>query len=748
MRRRPSSIAQFAVFLPLVATGVARSQAIYIDLPRPPDRSTPAPAVADTRLALVEQRITGSVGDRVASLRVEQVFSNPHPRDVEGVYLFPVPPDAIARGVELWIDGKPIPGEVLDAGKARQVYRDIVRRARDPALLEYVDRGLVRASVFPIPANGTVRVALLFASSVRDAGDVRSLTLPLRFAADAGAPCVVDVSLETRAPLATVYSPSHEVDVARDGERRARITFEGRPEPRRDMRLYYSSESSGLGMTLIAHRMPARDGTFLLVLEPPDRVHPEERAPRDVVFVLDRSGSMAGEKWTQASRAIAYGLTTLDPRDRFALISFATDVRSYKPDWVPATPEEREGARAHLETLRPAGGTQISGALHAALGKLAAEDRRLKVVAFVTDGLPTIGEIDPDRILERVRDQSPHARVFAFGIGYDVNTFLLDRLAEDHRGASDYIQEGEDIEIPVSAFFAKIREPRLVDPELSFAGIEVFDVYPQRLPDLFAGTPLVVAGRYRGDGRHAVTLSGRTPGGERESFTTEVMFPADAREDDEVALLWAARKVGFLLNEIRLHGSKPELIDQVIELAREYGIVTPYTAGLVVEEGMALGAATGTIRRERPWQPPSGAGGPASVRAALRELDLETGSGEDRARRSVGRKAVQDSLAGKRLAETDSLEELDGGVNGWMRAHASETTVAPIRLAGRRLVRVGPVVLDADFDESMRSSMIEVETYSDSWFDLALARPWLRPVLALAEELVIVVDGKAIWIHP
>ena len=744
-------IATLTLITALAAVGTTPqlpAQGIYADRIHRPIRPTPTPpTVPQSRLVLEKHAIKADVRDGLASYRIDQTFRNPSSAQIEGVYLFPIPKDAIARGIHLTINGKEMAGEVLDADQARGIYREIVRKMRDPALLEFVDQGLLRASIFPIAPRAEVKVALEFATRTESLGDVHSLALPLRFAADAGAAIVVDVSLATSAPITTLYSPSHDVDIARDGDRKARISFEGSAkggaDRKGDFLLYYASSKSELGMSLLCQRMPAQDGHFVLVLSPRHDVERDKAAPRDLVFVLDRSGSMAGDKWNQAKAALEYGLGTLNPQDRFALISFATDVRAYKPGLVQANEEEIAGATAHLKQLRPAGGTNISSSIEQALGQLGDEDGRLRMVAFLTDGLPTIGEIKPEAILNSASAKKSDARIFAFGIGYDVNTFLLDRMSQDHKGTSAYITEGESLELRVSSFFAKVAEPVLVDPKLTFKGVTVHDVYPPKLPDLFAGESLVVTGRYQGDGHHAIVLSGTRAQGEH-SYTTEATFAKEESGNSALPPVWASRKIGYLLNQIRLHGSNKELVDSVIALGKEYGIVTPYTAGLVVEEGMELGVASNISQRADEFRQfrLASADAPASSRAR-REMDslgYLAGDAEESKKR-VGRAAVMKSREIALLAESVAFDADAAVAQGGFQVKRKA-------VGERRLVVLPDAVIDLAYQPTMKDTMIEIETYSDAWFDLLAGDPSLRAVLSLGENVLFVKDGKAYWVHP
>ncbi|MFH0944276.1 MAG: VIT domain-containing protein, partial [Planctomycetota bacterium] len=477
--KNPHRFRLLPALLLLILPSLASAQGIYIDhRPRPIDRPVPQ----DQCLELVRHAVRATVHGNLAEFEILQRFRNQSDRTIEGTYLFPIPRNAVATGLTLSIGGKQVEGEVLEAGKAKGIYVEIVRRLRDPALLEYVNDGLLRASIFPIEARSLVEIGIRFAAPVERVGDLFSLRLPLKFAAQWNAEVTVDVRLESELPLSTIYSPSHDVDLVRDGDRKARMTYEGRNSD--DFLLYFARSESDVGLSLLTHRLPAKDGTFALLISPKLDAAPGQRQPRDVIFVLDRSGSMAGDKWTQAVGALSFGLRSLEPEDRFALVSFATDVRCYKQGLVRASREEVRGAIAHLEDLRPAGGTNIGDSLQTALAMLDPDPARLEVIPFLTDGLPTIGQVEPDRILKQVREANGRgARLFCFGVGYDVNPLLLDRLAADNGGAADYVTEGENLELRVSAFFDRTRHPVLTNPELTFHGVEVFDIDPVKLPD-------------------------------------------------------------------------------------------------------------------------------------------------------------------------------------------------------------------------------------------------------------------------
>lgn len=651
---------------------------------RPPVEFPRGAVPLEVRTLSVESAIRG----RVATTVVEQVFFNPSPSELEGTYLFPLPEGAAVEQFSMWVDGKEMAGELLDAARARGIYEAIVRSRRDPALLEFVGTKLFRASIFPIPPRSEKRVKLTYAEMLTGDSGTVTWRFPLANARHAPKPIgraslVATVAADRR--IAALYSPTHRIDVTRSGERSARISWEDSGvRPDQDFTLVLQEPSGDLGFSFLAHRPSGEDGTFLLLLAP--AVDAAAKAvPRDIVLCVDTSGSMAGEKIEQARNALRYAVRSLSPHDRFAIVTFATEPRRFRDALVAAGEGEREEALRFIEGIGAVGGTCIDDALQASLGYLEGGDAgRPGVVLFVTDGLPTIGERDPAAILERARKRAgSRVRVFAFGVGYDVNTHLLDRLADDLRGARDYVVPKEDIEQKVSALVAKTTHPVLTDVTLVVEGPAVHDLYPRRLPDLFRGSELAVLGRYGGKGSAVVRVKGRTAEGPRE-FVNEVVFPE--RDDDGSFLgrLWATRRVGHLMDEIRLRGETAELKEEVVRLAKRYGILTPYTSYLVLEnEEMLLrfrrdgaggrqgerGASFGLggdggggaeadtllddLRRragEVEVPPPGGAGGSAAGGGSAPPPAPSTGKG-----------AVDRSLEAKRLREAEKARDGETG---------------------------------------------------------------------------------------
>ena len=587
----------------LLWAGPARAHGLLI----PADVSIPPLALVnhDVKITLVEQ---------VATTRVTQVFRNHTGRALEATYLFPVPRGASVNKFAMWVDGKEVKGELVEADRARAVYTEIVRRTQDPGLLEYVGSNLLRLRVFPVPANGEQKLTLSFtAVGASESGlieylyplkaDAKSSKEPQKFALEA--------VIQSQKKIQNVYSPSHAVKVQPHGDRETHVSFESAAcVPDKDFQLFYSLGGKDVGLTALCYRPDKdKDGTFLLLVSPRAELSRAQQVPRDMVFVVDTSGSMAGEKMEQAKKALTFCLNSLEKHDRFALMNFATSVNKYADGLIDANGGAVRKAKKWVGRLEATGGTAINDALNAALDLRPAGSERNFTVVFFTDGQPTVGETQPEKIIENVKERNrAGTRIFTFGGGDDVNAVLLDKLAEETRSVSTYVRPQEDIEVKVSGLYAKISHPVLTNLKLAAGNpiqklsesndFKLSEMYPTQLPDLFHGGQLVVLGRYRGHGPIALTLSGKADTVSRE-FVYDVNFPQETNEDKAfVENLWARRKVGYLLTQIRANGEKKELKDEVIGLAKKHGITTPYTSYLVVPEPNAPVAGQTFIQQD------------------------------------------------------------------------------------------------------------------------------------------------------
>jgi Ca-activated chloride channel homolog len=556
--------------------------------PRPPQWPRPQ-SYSFAPLEVAYHHVSVKIDGQVATTSVDEEFYNPNPQQLEGTYLFPVPKDSHIDKFTMDIGGKQVQAELLPADKARKIYEDIVRKMRDPALMEYADRDVFRVHIFPIEPNSRKRVTLSYTQVLQADNGLVSYIYPLnteKFSAKPVKDVNVEVEVSSDRPLKTIYSPSHEVKIRRHSGNRATVNYAASDVlPDTDFALYFAPEKDEVGVNLLAHKTSDDDGYFLLLASPGLDAADKKAMPKDVAFVLDTSGSMAGKKLEQAKKALRFCVENLNDNDRFEIVRFSTEVEPLFDKLVAANDANRDQANNFIKGLRPIGGTDIDDALQKALSLRPADSKRPFAVIFLTDGMPTVGATDEGQIVADTKKAGGgHTRVFCFGIGGDVNTHLLDKITEETRAFSQYVLPEEDIEVKVSNFFSKIKDPVLANPTIKFtAGVRVAKMYPAPLPDLFRGDQLVLAGRYAGEGSSAVILEG-TVNGETKSFTYEVNFPRHRDDNEFIPRLWATRRVGYLLDEIRLHGEIGELRDEVTQLARQFNIVTPYTAYLIVED--------------------------------------------------------------------------------------------------------------------------------------------------------------------
>jgi len=542
-------------------------------------------------LAMVNHRVNISIEDQVAITTIEQTFRNHTDRALEVTYIFPVPKGASVNKFTMSVNGKEQGGELIKADEARKVYTSIVRRTQDPGLLEYLGNNLLRLSVFPIQPKVDQKVTLSFNAVIQSDSGLTEYIYPLK--TDGRATRTLEefsikATIKSQHSVQNVYSPTHAISLQKISDKETRVTFErNQALLDKDFQIFYTSGHNEVGLTAMQYRpISSENGYFLMLISPNMEISQSNVIPRDVVMVLDTSGSMSGVKMDQAKKALKYCLNNLNPQDRFGLMNFSTTVTRYRDELVPVSSEHVEHAKKWVDNLRAAGGTAIEDALNSALDMRGKDETRTFTVVFFTDGEPTIGETNPDKIVKHVQEKNTAStRIFTFGVGDDVNATLLDRLADQTRAVSSYVREAEDIEAKMSGLYSKISHPVLANLRLATSdNVRLEEVYPPNLPDLFHGGQLVVLGRYTGQGAAAIKLSGLM-GKESREFVYETTFqPKTGEEREFVEHIWARRKVGYLLEQIRVNGEKKELMDEVVALAKKYGIATPYTSHLIVPD--------------------------------------------------------------------------------------------------------------------------------------------------------------------
>lgn len=698
-------------------------------------------------LSLKHQRVEIEVKDGTAVTKVEQVFVNHTNRQLEASYYFPVPEDAVIVDFKLMIAGKMQRGEVLPKDKANRIYTDIVRRMADPGILDWMSPTLFKARIFPVPARGEQKVELSYTQVLPILDGTYKVHYPLKTPARA-ATTLEDFTLTTRIhhsiPLRAVYSPSHRVSVGRKGEHDATVGFEGNTVTLdKDFVLYFGISKEDVGLSLLTHKEPGEPGYFMLTAAPKAVWQSEEVQGKAVTFVLDTSGSMQGAKLEHAKSALRWTIDQLGHDDRFNIIRFSSDVERLSDVLESASSANKDKARRFVDGFEAAGGTAIDDALHEALSQDVQGATHL--VLFITDGRPTVGETQLKKILERAGDKNKHrARVFALGIGDDVNTHLLDQLSDAHGGTSGYVKPTEAIETHIAALYNKIAHPVLTDVRVGINNVRTFAVLPNQVSDLFRGEQITIVGRYRGDGDALVRVTG-TMSDRARQFDFEGTFPARRADNAFITKLWAHRQVGFLLDQIRLNGETSELKDEVVQLATKYGIVTPYTSFLVVEDTPLAGGPRPEPRprpRPRPRRPHwkggnRGAGGDAPAPAAkvaeekaaeAEQLILETA-------KDAG-EGFTDKSGKKSVANTKVLKR-------YKNKEIADDEVATVRnVAGKVFVWRDGRWIDRAFQAGMKT--LEIAPYSEAWIRLAQAKPKLKAALALGEGVTVVVGKIAV----
>jgi Ca-activated chloride channel family protein len=776
--RRLSLFALVALALLAAFAAPARADGFIVIVPPEPPAPRPRPLPprpAYFPLIVRSHHVAVTIEGQVATTEVDEVFANPNPADLEGTYIFPLPEGASVSKFSLFMGGKEVEAEVLDRDRAREIYEGIVRKMRDPALLEYVGRGAMKARIYPIPARGEARVKLAYQQVLAADGGLFEYRYPLSTEKWSAAPLEdvrVEVAIRTKEPIGKVFSPSHEVQVrGQEPDGTVRVTYAAAQVlPDRDFVLYVQKRRSEdpLGLTVITHKPADDDGYFLMLLTPGADLAAEDVPAKDVVFVLDTSGSMAGEKMDQARKALKYCLRALSPRDRFGVIDFSTDVRQWREGLAEASAPSVDAALGYVDAMKARGGTDIHGALMRALA-IEGKPGTPFFIVFITDGEPTIGVTDPARIEKAVvearaaRPDRDDVRLFAFGVIGERNELdpgFLDRLAEANRGTREYVGPRESVELKVSRFFDKIAAPVLSNVAIEVPGADISDVYPRPLPDLFRGGEVAIVGRYRGAGPHAVRLRGKI-GGRAIETASEARF-ASGPDAPFLGRVFAVRKVAFLLDQIRLHGESAELRREVVRLAKEFGIVTPYTSYLVAEDARLA------------MQGPRGGEPGAAARAieelgrrasGYRDLEREAGlalgakdkAGLDDASRAAG---VSASEALKKMAESPAAPPASPAADA-AGAFEARARLAPkgearggeeaakelaraaedlIRTAGgRTFYREGAMWVDAR--EGQHSETVRVVYLSAEYFKLLKERPALAPFFALGPALRVTLEG-------
>lgn len=702
-------------------------------VPRPRPQSLP------NALPVKSINIDVKINGQVATTHLEQVFRNDTQFTLEGTYFFPIPETASVTEFAIWENGKKLVGEVRTREEARRIYDEIVRRQRDPGLLEYAGKDLFQASIFPIPPNSDKKLELTYTQVLKaESGTVgyryplgtgrnvwqRALDEQIRngqrpSAGQTFGTVSGKIEIVGKQALRNIYSPSHNVDVKRKGETTASVSFETKGG-NDDFQLFYGLSPDDFGLSLMTYREPGKDGYFLLMMSPKENISERDLVSKDIVFVLDTSGSMAEEgKIDKARNALLFGIRTLRDGDRYNVVNFAGEEHMMESELIKADADGRRRGEEFVKKLMPTGGTNINDSLIASL-KLFDSSARPKMVVFMTDGLPTVGEQDALKIASNVaKSKKADVRIFPFGFGYDVNTTLLDRLGAENAGVSDYVQPKEDLEVKVSNFFQRVSAPVLSDLELDFGGVKTDLMYPRRLTDIFRGSQVAILGRYKNETdlkNITLKLTGKASGESRTIEFKGLDFPARSSDNDFLPRLWASRRVGGLLEQLRANGESKELKDELVELGTKFGIVTPYTSYLATDGSFVAAPqddARMRVQQERAAK---------SVR-------------EDRGAGAVQMSVQQNTMQSNIRVNVDGQEQ--DGEQILIRNTNSNQFIANKNFFNRSNVWV-----DTDFAAEKKLPETTVKFGSDEYFALVANERGLAQYLALGTQVVVVWNGR------
>ena len=773
-----------------LAPAVARAQGVlivvdphkHVRLPRPiiiwpphpphPPHPHPIPRprpIPEATYKIKELSVNTRLIDQVAQVQVSQSFVNTGSRQIEVSFVFPLPYDGAVDRLTLMVDGKEYPAKLLKAEEARKMYEAIVRKNKDPALLEWMGTGLFKTSVFPVPPGAERKVTLRYSQLCRKQEGLTDFLFPLstaKYTSHAVEKVSFRVTIESQEPIKNVYSPTHSIELKRPDDKHATVSYEVKNQvPTSDFRLFYDVGKGKVSARVLSYRPDTSDDGYYLLLASPQIKAPDAQRPKKtVVFVVDRSGSMSGKKIEQARAAAKFILSNLRDGDVFNMIAYDSDVEAFRPELQKYDDKTRKAALGFIEGIYAGGSTNIDGALKTALGQLK-DSKRPSYVVFLTDGLPTAGEINEMKIVAGSKGANKvRARIFAFGVGYDVNARLLDRLVRENHGQSEYVKPDEDIEAQVARLYKRIESPVMTDVKIDVAvddakveqGKATNRVYPKGSFDLFAGEQLVVVGRYKKPGNAKIVVQGAV-GGKQQKLD----FPAklvDKSQDESLAFvekLWAVRRIGEILDELDLKGKNNELVKELVGLATRHGILTPYTSFLADENTNVNDVAANARRaggRLNALSSVSGYGGvaqrrfksslqraaqagpaPASAPAAEAAMDAARGVGQ---------------IAGKRAAP---------GRPGGDMMMGAETAERELRKAGQTIRNVGNRAfyyrnnqwVDSTTTEKQQQNAQRVKQFSDEYFQLARRHGrTMSQYLVFDEPVLVNLSGEAYLIEP
>lgn len=569
--------------------------------------------------------VRAEISGFIARVNVTQEFVNPTQEKIEAVYKFPLPPNSAVDAMTMLVGERKIIGKIKRREEAREIYNNARSRGQVASLLDQERPNIFTQSVANIGPGQAVKITISYVETLKyedasfefsfptvvgpryiprglpDAGKVVPKRTPE--GTRAGHDLSIQVALDAGLALSTLESSTHVVDIARADDKHATIKLKDQATiPNKDFVLRYAVASPKIQDAVLSYS-DTKGGYFMLVLQPPARVAPNEITPKEIVFVIDTSGSMHGFPLEKAKEAMNLAMNGLNPKDTFNLITFSGDEHILFPVPVPATPENLREAQSFLMSRQGRGGTEMMKAIRAALDPSDQQDH-LRIACFMTDG-----EVGNDFEIIHEVQKHPNARVFSFGIGSSTNRFLLDNMARFGRGEVEYVGLNDDGSAAAKRFHERVRTPVLTDVAIDWGGLAVSEVYPKRIPDLFSAKPVVVVGRYQGALKGNVHLRGKVAGRNFDR-TIALNLPAADTSHGVIPTLWARAKVDELMSSDMLDAQsrqqRPEVREAITKIGLDYAIMTQYTSFVAVEETTVTENGKPPRRIEVPVEMPEG----------------------------------------------------------------------------------------------------------------------------------------------
>lgn len=700
-----------------------------------------------TYLECREQKAEVNIEERLALTEIDQTFYNPTGSRLEGYFIFPIPKNSVIKKFTMFINGVETEAELLPAPKAKKIYEDIVRSMKDPALLEYSNQGLFRVRIFPIEPRSEKRIRISYSEVLPMDNGTMEYTYGLKtrkFSQANGCNFSIKIDVNSKDKIKNLYCPTHIAEINSKGPNHSVVGFESSDvSPEQNFRVYFSTDNSRIGMSMLSYKKAKDDGYYFLSMSPGFEDDEIEIVNKDITFVLDVSGSMAGDKLKQAKKALLFCIENLNEGDCFEIVRFSTEAEALFQGLETANETNKQKARDFVDDLRAIGGTNIEEAMDLALNTKTRKDGpaegRPHMVIFITDGKPTIGETKEEALMSSIRKSNgSENRIFTFGIGNEINTHLLDKITAETQAYRSYITPKEDIEVKISNFYTKVNSPVLTDLRVTFSAENmVFKSYPRKLPDLFKGSSLTMMGRYKVPGESEVILEGKV-NGKPYRKVYEAALAEENEKHDFIPPLWASRCIGFLLDQIRLNGENKELVDEVTALAKEHGIITPYTSYLILED-----------ERQMALQPQFGDDGGIPRLMPIDDMEeedahvmIESFSKDFTSmNEKSGATSVRSSMEVQQLNYADNMAQTKQGKNRMAYTNKkgeSTNMVANSRnVRGRAFYQSGDNWVDSDLTKKQNRKLkqIDVKYGSKEYFELLANDPELADYMAISNKV-------------